>query len=274
MRILIILSILIASLAAPLFAAEVDPSKLELSLTPGKTSETIITVTNWMDYSVKVNIKTDAYRYIFTENTIPPKEGTGELPPCQSWLKFQPNQFELSPKASMRIKCVINVPQGAKEEHVASILFDEEGLVTTYDKYPDKPGNITLKVIPRFTIPLYISIEGNKVIDADISDMKVVEGPSLGTSIKTEITLHNKGTVHLRPSGTLLFMDSKENIIKTMKIGECLPLFPDYKEKIPVYCPVMLEPGSYSAVCTIDIGGGKLLQKKTDFTITKSYDMK
>ena len=255
------------------FAVEVEPSKLELSLASGKTSETTITVTNWMDYPVKVTVKPDTYRYIFTENSIPPKEGDAGLPSCQNWISLEPNKFELSPKASMRIKCSINIPSGTKEEHVASILFDEEGLVTTYDKYPNKAGNITLKVIPRFTIPIYITMDSNTLKDADISDIKVLEGATLGSSIKTEITLHNKGTSHLRPSGTLIFTDFKGNIVKTMKIGECLPLFPNYKEKIPVHCPIMLKPGSYTAICTIDIGGGKLLQKKTDFTVTKNYDV-
>lgn len=266
-----IIVIFIVVIATPLFAVEVEPSRIEISLPPGQTSSTLIKVTNWLDYSVNIDVKADTYRYIFTDNTIPPKKGK-KLSSCQNWFKFEPDEFELSPKASMYIKCVIDVPKDAKEEHVASILFDEEGLVTTYEKDPHKSGNITLQVVPRFTIPIYITIQGNEIISAEISDMKVVEGPAVG-SIKTEITLHNKGTVHLRPSGTLLFMDSKENIAKTLPIGESLPIFPDYKERIPVYYRELLEPGNYTAICTVNIGEGKLLQKKTKFKITEDYEL-
>jgi len=269
--IIIIIFSLIVNLASALFAVEIEPSRIEVSAPSGKSSVTLIKVTNWQDYPTKISAKPDYYRQILTDNSIPPggKEG---LLSCQNWLKLEPNEFKLSPKTSMYIECTINVPKGAREEHLASILFDEEGMTTTYKKKPSETGNITLEIIPRFTIPIYVTITGTETIAAEISNIKVIEGPTIGT-IKTEITLHNKGTVHLRPSGTLLIMDSKKNIVETLSIGECLPVFPDYKEKIPVYYPEMLEPGIYTAICTINIGDGRLVQKKTSFRITEDYEV-
>lgn len=269
-RIINIMGLLL--LTMPVFAVEVEPHRIELNLPAGKTSEASITVTNWLDYPVQINVKTDHYRQILTDNSIPPAKGKGRLPSCEKWLKFEPNEFELSSTASIIVKCIIDVPAGTREEHVASILFDEKGLITTYEKEPGTPGNITLEVTPRFTIPVYITPAGNETVSATISDMKVLEGPTIGT-IKTEITVLNNGTVHIRPSGNLVLMNSSGNIEKTIPIGECLPVFPNYKEKIPVYYPEMLRPDIYTAICTINIGEGKLLQRRTRFRVTEDYDI-
>jgi len=263
---------LILFVAVPLFAVEVEPHRFELSLPAGETSVVIIKLTNWHDYTVNINIAPDYYRHILTENAIPPRGETKKLSSCENWIKLEPNEFELGSKSSMQVKCIINVPAGAKKEHVASILVDEKGLVTTYEESISKPGNITLELIPRFTIPLYIMPKGSETVSAKIEDMKIMEGPALGT-IKAEIILHNNGTAHIRPSGNLVFVDSEGELTKTIPIGEGLPVFPDYKEKIPVYYPEMLEPGTYAAICTINIGEGKLLQRKIHFRVTEDYDL-
>jgi len=270
MRKFILIIILLA--AIPAKALEIEPARIELTLASGESTSIKIKATNWLDYPVKINVKPDYYRYVLTDNSIPPSTGKKELPSCQDWLKFEPSEFELSPKASMYINCAITVPEGVEQEHLASILFDEEALVTTYEEHPGESGNITLQVVPRFTIPIYIAIKGKRMISAEITDMKVIEGPTIGT-IKTEITLHNKGTVHLRPSGNLIFMDSEDNIVETVPIGECLPIFPNYKEKIPVYYPEMLESGNYTAICTINVWEDKLLQKRASFRVTDDYEL-
>lgn len=260
------------ALTTSLFAVEVEPHRFELSLPAGETSVVIIKLTNWQDYTVKINMAPDYYRHILTENATPPRGETNKLASCENWIKLEPNEFELGPKGSIQVKCIINVPAGAKKEHVASILVDEKGLVTTYEESISKPGNITLELIPRFTIPLYITPKGTETVSAEIEDMKITEGPVLGT-LKAEIILHNNGTVHIRPSGNLVFVDSEGELTETIPIGEGLPVFPDYKEKIPVYYPGMLEPGAYAAICTINIGEGKLLQRKIHFRVTEDYDL-
>jgi len=253
-------------------AVEVEPQRLEIAVPGGEASSTMIKVTNWQDYAVEVKVKPDYYRQILTANSIPPPEGSGKLPNCQDWMTFEPSEFELSPMSSVFVKCAIDAPSGFTGEHVGSIMFDEKNMVTTYEKDPEEPGNITLDVIPRFTMPVYITPTEGEIISGKIIDMKVGEGPTIGT-IKTEVTVLNNGTMHIRPSGNLVFMDRKSEIIKTIRIGECLPVFPEYQEKIPVYCTEMFKPGVYSAICTINIGEGKLLQRRVRFRVTKSHDI-
>lgn len=264
--------ITVLALTAPLLAVEIEPLRLELEATSGQAISTLIKVTNWFDYPINVKVKPDTYRHIFTEGTIEPGQGEKELPSCKGWIALEPAEFKLSSKSSILIKCVIDVPQHSRGEYVASILFDEEHLTSTYLERLNKPGNITLEIVPRFTIPLYVIMKENKNMAAEISQIKVTEGPNIGT-IAAEITLHNKGNIHIRPKGNLIFMDSSEKIVKTLPIGECLPIFPDFKEKISVYYPKLLEPGIYSAVATIDIGSGRLIQKKTNFRVSDDYDI-
>ena len=266
-----IITLLALTIASPLFAVEIEPQRLEISLSPGESRTTTIQVTNWLDYAVKLEMKPDYYRQMLTDNTIMPEGENGQLPSCQGWLSFEPDKIELSPRASMLIECAINVPEGATKEHFASILFDESSLVSTFKQHPGKENNITLQVIPRFTIPVYISIQGNENVSAVISDMSIAEGPTFDT-LRADITLHNTGTVHIRPAGSLVLMDSRGNIAKTLRIGECLPIFPDYKEKIPAYMAgEPIAAGSYMAVCTINIGDGKLVQRKMQFNIGADY---
>jgi len=267
----IITFIITLTIAAPLFAVEIEPQRLELSLSPGESHSAIIEVTNWLDYAVKLEIKPDYYRQMLTDNTIKPEGENSRLPSCQGWLSFEPNNIELSSRASMLINCAIDVPEGATEEHFASILFDESSLVSTFKQHPSKENNLTLEVIPRFTIPVYISIQDKENVSAVISDMSIDEGPSFDT-LRADITLHNTGTVHIRPSGSLVLIDSRGNIARTLRIGECLPIFPDYKEKIPVYMAgEPIAAGAYMAICTINIGDGKLVQRKMRFNIGADY---
>jgi hypothetical protein len=87
----LLMSVLIFLIPFPAQALEIEPLRLELSLPAGEESEGVFVVTNEKDHLVDLTISADAYRYLFSDMTIYPKEKSKHvLPSCTSWFRFTP----------------------------------------------------------------------------------------------------------------------------------------------------------------------------------------
>jgi hypothetical protein len=249
------------------FAVDIEPMRLEYSLEPGKTYSGTFKLRNTSDFATDIYVSTDGYRYLFTKGTIPPAGETPggakkDLPSCQQWFQFAKTKISMNPGGTAEAKFTIKIPQDAAQEHLCAVIFDEKRSLKE-NKPGQKTGNVQIQIIPRFSIPVYISIKKKEVVSAQITEMAAAGELQKG-GLVFNITIQNTGNVHIRPMGTLVILDQNNEVIKNMPIGKCLPIFPGYKEQIPVLCPNM-PPGRYSAVATIEIAKDKIIQKKTMF---------
>lgn len=124
-------------------------------------------------------------------------------------------------------------------------------------------GNVQIQVIPRFSVPVYISVKGDENISAEIKEM-TTEGEFQKGGLIFNVTIENTGNVHIRPLGTLVILDQNNEAVRNMPIGKSLPVFPGHKEQIPIFCP-KIPSGKYSAVATVEIAKDKIIQKKIMF---------
>lgn len=245
-------------------AVEIDPIRLEHNLDAGKIYSGTFKIKNPSPYTTQVRISTGEYRYVFSEGMMPPKQGKYLLASCENWFNFEKNTLRLEPGQTIEAKFTINVPRSAVKEYLCAVIFDEK-------EVPQKPGagqpqpNIQVNIIPRFSIPVYISINGTQKISANISEMSASSAPQKGGQI-ISLTLENTGNVHIRPFGTLVILNKNGEVVKNLPIGKTLPIFPAYKERIPVICR-NLPRGTYTAVATVEISKNNLIQKKTTFSI-------
>jgi len=244
------------------YAVDIEPMRLEYSLKAGKTYSGSFTINNSSNFAVDVLADTGEYRYIFSEGMIPPDGKIGKLPSCRKWLQFEKTEFSLYPGQSIEVPFTIKVPGDAAQEHLCAVIFDEK---ITPDKTTDeqKTGNVQVRVIPRFSVPVYISIEDKGRISAEIKEISVMPEPQT-KGVTLNITLKNTGTSHIRPYGTLVVLNQNGDVIKNLPIGKSLPLFPGYQVTIPVICP-KLPIGNYSAVATVEISKDAIIQKKASF---------
>lgn len=248
--------------STPSFAVEIEPMRLEYSLEPGKTYSGSFTLKNPSNSSLDVSVSTGGYRYVFSEGAVAPKEGRGKLPSCQDWIQFKKTKLNLTPGGSAKADFLIKVPADASHEHLCAVVFDER-MTVEEAKLKKKEKNVQVQVVPRFCIPVYIAMKPGQKIGAEIQNIEAVsQGQTGGVTVK--ITLANTGNVHIRPEGSLLILDEKGDVVKNLPIGKCLPIFPGYKEVVPVICK-KLQPGKYSAVVTIEVQKGDLIQGKAEF---------
>lgn len=245
------------------YAVDIEPMRLEYSLEPGKTYSGAFKLKNTSEFAVDVLVSTGEYRYLFTKGTTPPEDGKKTLPSCQDWFQFTKTKYNLSPGGTAEAKFTVKIPKEAGQEHLCAVIFDEKrGLKETKPK--QETGNVQIQVIPRFSIPVYISMKKDENISAEITDMSTAGEPQKGGLI-FNITIKNTGSVHIRPMGTLIILDQNSEVVKNLPIGKSLPVFPGYKEQVPVFCP-KIPAGRYSAIATVEIAKEKIIQKKTMFT--------
>lgn len=252
------------------WAVDIEPMRLEYSLQPGKSYSGSFKLKNTSTFAIEVYASTGKYRYVFSSGTTPPEGSQSQPPSCEGWFKFEKEKFILSPGEFADAKFIIAVPGDAAKEHLCAVLFDEKK--KSEEIRPKREtANIQINLTPRFSIPVYIAIKGNEKISAQIKDMSVVSEPKNGGAW-INIVLENTGNVHIRPLGTLVVLNQNSEVAKNLAIGKSLPIFPGYKETVPVLCPKLF-PGKYTAVATVEIAKDQIIQKKTVFTFTPAGDI-
>lgn len=248
-------------------AVEIDPMRLEHSLEAGKTYSGSFRLSNTSDFAVKILASTGTYRYIFSENSIPPQGGKKTLPSCQGWLQFEKTKVNLTPGEFTDAKFLIKVPRDAAGEYLCAVIFDENRSLKE-NAPKDNEGSVRIQLTPRFSIPIYISIKNTEKTKAEITDLRLTSGSKKGEII-INVTLKNTGNTHIRPFGTLIIFNQNGEVVKNLPIGKSLPVFPGYQETIPVLCR-NLPTGKFSAVATVEIAKDNIIQKKTAFGIGKT----
>ncbi len=266
------------------YAVEIEPLRLQHSLSAGKKYSGSFKLKNSSDTSVQIAISTGEYRYIFSSGATPPVDIKKRfLPSCKGWFTFEQQALILKSGEAKEVKFFITVPKTAYPEHLCAVIFDEKQLQDkTRPESQSGSGNVTVQILPRFSIPVYISIKDTERISAEITDLSVECDEFSKAGAAARITLENTGTVHIRPFGTLVIFSRQEagsasgggqngEVVKTLPIGKSLPIFPGYKEIIPVPCR-KLQSGSYTAIATIEIAKNRIIQKKAAFVLTESQE--
>ena len=241
------------------FAVEVEPTRLELTIPADEPTQSTLQITNPGSRSVQVRLSAEGYRS-FDPALHPPS--------AQTWLTFNPDQFTLAAGATSRIGLEItppdNVSQDTAGEYLAAILVDEWPMEEAGNQKPTS----TITVVPRFAMPVYLKIDGRQRLEAEIGQVSIRRSNhSPKPLLSVETTLLNRGTVHIRPTGTLGFFASTGSFREAHPLGKSVPLLPGGSLSIPTVIP-MPPAGQYKAVVTVDVESGGLLQKEIPFEIT------
>jgi len=255
------------------FAVEVQPMRLELTVAADEPTQGNLEITNRAPRAVDVQIGSGPYRFLQPRLT---------LPSAQTWFSFEPAHFTLGPGASSKVTYSItppsNVIQDTAGEYLAAILIDE----LPAQRPPNSETHTSsITVVPRFAIPVYLKIKGRELIQVEIAAVTVKESPSGYYSpqpdpsrrlLRVETTLENRGTVHVRPTGTVMILQ-KGGIVSANPLGKALPLLPTDTLHLPTLLPLPA-PGSYTAVVTVEAKPGQLLQKQASFEITPEGELR
>ena len=255
------------ALAAPprAFAVDVEPSRLEVTLTLDEPAPAELTVSNHGSKPVGVKLGAGPYRHF---------QAGLNIPTAEDWISFDPSFFTLAPGASSTVTVLFNPPASLVDdsaaEYLAAILVDE--LPAEGEASP--PGASRVNIVPRLALPVYIEIKGRERMEVEISGLsagvaqplKTTEGGKSAELLQLDTTLKNLGSVHTRPSGTMAVFDGEGRLVRAMGLGKSPPLLPTATLVIPTFLPLPA-PGRYKAVVTVEGRGDQVLQREHRFEV-------
>ncbi len=246
------------------YAIEIEPMRLELELNATQTHEGSLKLTNHSSEPIEASLATGMYRFVMSPNIIYPEiKKTTIIDSCQQWIKLTPDLIKIQPGSTEEIQYTIDIPSDSFGEYVAAIVVDENRLTEALD--PATKGQVRVKITPRFSIPVYVAIKDSLEYSAEITEFEPIYDAESGV-VNFEVTIKNTGTAHIRPVGTIVITDQKNNLAARLSTGRCLPIFSEWGLKIPVRWASTVK-GKYTAVATLDIGTGELLQKTIQFNV-------
>ena len=185
------------------FAVDVEPQRVELTIPEDEVTEATLEISNRGSRAVQVKLQTGPYRAFQPGLT---------FPSAQNLIQFEMDTFTLAPKANSTVSYAVtpppNVEQDTAGEYLAAILVDEwpaEKAVSTSE------SGATLTVVPRLAIPVYLKIQGREWIEVGIEEVRIQDQASDSSSDLLNVTtsLRNRGTVHVRPTGTVALFEAQ-----------------------------------------------------------------
>ncbi len=240
------------------FALEVDPPRLELAIPASEPTQGQLKIRNSSAKPALIRIQAGEYRAF---------DPVLRLPSARAWFFFEPDSLRLDSGAAASITYRIlppaEVAQGQAAEYLAAILVDE---LPEEEPQTDRPPVSKVTVVPRFAMPVYLMIQGKEQVEVEAVDLTPSKGPALGL-MRLDLVLHNRGTVHVRPSGTLTILSDNGPVEYSYPVGRALPLLPSATLQVPVVVPLP-KPGQYRAVTTVEIAPGQIVQKEAPFEVS------
>jgi hypothetical protein len=217
----------------------VSPAYLELDLDKGRPSGTFV-VTNVTDNDLRCRAQT--IHYVLSETgqleTIPPDQHS--LAP---WIKFNPKEFTLAPKASQNVRYSV-IPSGKLEtgEYWGGIYF--EPLDAQKTNLVDSLSGVTrtIRVIMSIVVPIlgkYGDFEVSARVDfleAGVADTVVV--------IKSVVTNTSLGA--LRLGGEYDIVDSAGQVVAMGKLDDAF-ILPAKGLIMKTWLKQSMPPGAYTA---------------------------
>jgi len=223
----------------PCHALVVSPSRTEVELTPGASTQIVLTATNDDKVEVQVDVsKKDWF--------IP---AMNKVWTVDRWLDVHgPAQFVLKPGESRTIEATVTCPKELSGEVVA---------MTSFLYRAEKPMNVT----PMISVSVYLMAAGSAQRSGALEDIVVrLWKGQVNVTAKVKAT----GNVHLRPSGYLAVQDRHGKELARMLVSEGQPTYPGSEALYfgTSASDVKWLPGSYIAVADLAYKDVKLEGRK------------
>ena len=235
--------------SSPLFAGiGVEPTVIEIGVSPGGKAKGIFTVVNDGSESVQVVVQPETW---------PRKK---EAMDVGSWLTIKPEEFKLGPKGTGKVKYKVTVPEDVKGELMSMVFF-----ATT------APAGRAVNIMTRFGVALYVMVKGTEVLGGEVSELKVKKD---GGKIHFMAFVENRGNVHFRPRGKVVIEDGGGKKLDEVEIQYGWPVFPGDKHLYDGYWePEEILLGRYRAIAIFNYGDiysklDKQFEKDISFEVT------
>lgn len=233
-------------------ALAVSPAIVEHILTPGKSKQFTLRVTNLTDFPLPIS--GSVKNFITLEQVISSKNLA--LYDASKWFTITEPDFILQPKQTRAVSVSISPPSGSEPGgHYATVYFQPllpAGALTPSTAYLSaRVGSLAFLIVPG-ALDERLIVQGFKTT-----------GLQQSSPIDFTIDTENSGNVHLSPNGkiTLTNIFSNKAGETTIRQGVILP---GTKKTFNASFDRSLPPGRYTATATITYGAEQKTITKTE----------
>lgn len=251
----IVFSVMMIQLAAEVPAQATPglmawPSKIDLSVKAGGAKTGYVNVQN--QGLNKVRLKVNIMNCRMSEDGAIIYTNKNVSFGCSQWLKVDPAEFNLSPRASQQVLYSIEVPQSAQGTYMAVILFETN--VSNGD-YQNLPGALVVENVP-----------GTGQKRADLTELSFQKGID-GGNANAVLGISNSGSMICNPTGTLEVTDLKRGGKVNFAINrENEPVLPGSMRRFRIPLEGLYN-GQYKVLAVVDYQGSEILQGEATVTI-------
>lgn len=225
--------------ASPSYSLIMGPARFEVSLPPGEIAEG--------DYYVQNDTDQPAHIIVEPENWFVEAYDYGKLD-IKDWVEFDTYGFDLKPKEIKKLRLRIKVPNDVKGELVAQIFFTSTVL--------KEDGQPVEGIKARVGAVLYVAIKGTEIVGADIANITISKDPGEDSErLKMEISVKNRGNVHIRPAGKVTIQDISGKKLVELDLASGQPVLPNQESGYyALWDKPELKAGIYKASVVINYG--------------------
>jgi hypothetical protein len=238
----------------------ISPTKVELSLDPGDTATSEITLVNRTGEPVTFQFSTEDF-----EGSLDPSQATVFMAEEQSprgastWLNPEVDSIVLDHGETLTMNVEVSVPPSAEPGGHYAALFASR----TTDRYENGSAvKITDRIGTLFLITVSGAIDEVGTLDAPEVDGFMEYGP-----VYVGLVFNNEGNVHLKPKGKVVIRNLLGQTVTEIPVEEWIVL-PDSSRRTLVKWDRHYLLGRYSATAEITYGESNItLLSETSFWV-------
>ncbi|MFH1709668.1 MAG: hypothetical protein ABH860_01185 [bacterium] len=244
------------SFVIPCYALSIniDPSNIKVVLRSKETKTGEILVQNLGGTRLKMKAYTEDWIYAPDGSKVFMKPGSSVYS-CSSWIKLDPEDFELSPKEDKKVKYTIIAPENVSGGHVSVMFF--EALTERLEG---------IAVSGRIGSIVYQDTEGDIKRSGEIKDLFVIASAE-GDPVSVNFSFNNNGNTHISSKPIIKILDGDRPIVEKNLMN--LNALPGDTKTSVITIDELLKEGRYKAQVELSFDN-KTLKSQVDFTIKKS----
>jgi P pilus assembly chaperone PapD len=226
----------------------ITPIRVEQEGKPGDTITDIFYVRNNATAPIRLKVYTENWR--LQDDGVPVFIGSQLVPySCRDWVKANPQDFRLLPNEVKSVRYTVAIPaDAAPAGYHASVSFE-----SVPDISPEKKESRMI-FTGKIAAAIYVKV-GKVVPVGQILDLKFLKDKEASYVV---LAVKNTGNTHSRTQGRVEIYNASGRKSLEVEIPNEVTLPESQRE---IKCPLQkpLPPGTYKAVCRLDIGRAELL---------------
>lgn len=224
----------------PAFAISVRPALLDLQVKPGEHHTGMFTVANTSGAEERFRASPAHFRLS--------RDGRIRQAPPDSfsvvkWIKFNPKEFTLAPRAQQQIRYTLMTPRDARTGDYWCVLeFEKLTARTLVSRDTSQGRSVNIAVSTAIVVPIFVQV-GKVDCEWSLLDVKAETGER-GPWVSITLSNTANGRVPFRTEVDIL--DGNGDIVAHEEKGE-LSLFPFSERVLQLPIRTELEAGEYTA---------------------------